>query len=403
MKIISVAMICLVVLSVKAQNREIVFKEADWKTQLATARKENKLIFFDAYTSWCGPCKMMAREVFTKDSIADLFNQTFVNVRYDMEKGEGLALKNKYGINVYPTYLFINEDGELVHKAVGSMSPKEFIKEAENALNPENTIFGLEKTFEKSGHSETSAVAYLDALDKAYESEKMSVISKEYFDALSKPALLEEHNWKLAIKYLNNPSSEAFSYLFANISALEAKYGADEADNYFKWTFFSAIYGIKNAYAKKNGTDLAKEKSKATRKLLAQGNGYSKIVLAKLELIELAASNQWSEYVAKVDAICTDKDFSKNQGDKSSLVIEAANDLITAAQAIYYGNTLNWADLIEKGNPELFTQIQLAELLKRVLKRQGKVAEAEAMAQKEKNLRNEAAEKRLMTPAMLKD
>ena len=40
-------MICLVVLSVKAQNREIVFKEADWKTQLATARKENKLIFFE--------------------------------------------------------------------------------------------------------------------------------------------------------------------------------------------------------------------------------------------------------------------------------------------------------------------------------------------------------------------
>ena len=125
--------------------------------------------------------------------------------------------------------------------------------------------------------------------------------------------------------------------------------------------------------------------------------------MVKLELIELAASNKWNKYVAKVDGVCTDEGFSKNPDDKSSLVIEAANDLVTAVQANYYENALKWADLIEKGNPELFTQIQLAELRKRVLKRQGKTAETEAMAQKEKDLRNEAAEKRLMTPAMMKD
>jgi len=403
MKIVSVAIICMAVLSATAQNREIVFNKAEWKTQLATAKKESKLIFFDAYTSWCGPCKVMAKEVFTKDSVADLFNQTFINVKYDMEKGEGVELKNKYAVSAYPTYLFINGDGEIVHKVVGGMSATEFIKEAENALNPENTVIGLGKKFEKSGHSEASAIAYLEALDKAYESEKKSEVSKIYFDDLAKPTLLEEHNWKLAVKYLTNPSSQAFGYLYANKAKLEEKYGVKEVGNYFKWTIFSAVYAIKDAYGKKSGTEIAKKKSEAIRKLLTHGEDYSKTVLLKLDLIELAALNQWDKYIAKIDMVCIDDDFSKNPGDKNSIVIEAANGLVNAAQVNYYNNALKWVDIIEKGGAELFTQIQIAELRKRVLKRQGKTAESETMAQKEKDLRKEAAEKRLMTPGMMKD
>ena len=145
MKKLLVVLICLITISAIAQNRKIEFKETIWKKNLENAKKQNKLIFFDAYTSWCGPCKMMAKDVFTKDSVADLFNQSFINVKYDMEKGEGISLKETYGVAAYPTYLFINGDGEIVHKIVGSMSPNEFINEANNALNPENTIYGLIK------------------------------------------------------------------------------------------------------------------------------------------------------------------------------------------------------------------------------------------------------------------
>jgi thiol:disulfide interchange protein len=129
MKKLLIGIACLTSLHAIAQNREISFKEADWKSQLATAKKDNKIIFFDAYTSWCGPCKMMAKDIFTRDSVADLFNQTFLNVKYDMEKGEGPELQKKYGVSAYPTYLFINADGEVVHKIVGSMPAKEFIAE----------------------------------------------------------------------------------------------------------------------------------------------------------------------------------------------------------------------------------------------------------------------------------
>ena len=47
------------------------------------------MIFLDAYASWCGPCKMLQKNVFTKKAVGDFYNSKFINVKMDMEKGEG--------------------------------------------------------------------------------------------------------------------------------------------------------------------------------------------------------------------------------------------------------------------------------------------------------------------------
>jgi thiol-disulfide isomerase/thioredoxin len=399
MKKLLIGIACLTSLSAAAQNREITFKEADWKTQLATAKKENKIIFFDAYTSWCGPCKMMAKDVFTKDNVADLFNQTFLNVKYDMEKGEGPALKDKYEVSAYPTYLFINGDGEVVHKIVGGMSAPEFIEEASKALKPESTTFGLAKKFNGGDHSQATAVAYMEALDKAYEADKMGAAAKVYFDGQPKASLMEDANWELALKYLNNPAAQSFTYLYANKAELEKKYGAEKVNNYFMRTISSSVYAIKRNYEKKTDLKAAAEKATAVRKLLSAGTDYSKPLLAQLDLSEFAAANKWDKFVSKVDAVWGDEDFK----NKAGFVITAANDVVTSAPAQYYKEALRWADQVERSNPNLFANIQLADLRKRTLKKQGKTAEAEVMANKAQELRKEAAQKGQMTPPMMKD
>lgn len=131
--IYTIVSICLFTFSVKAQT-EILFQNTKWDQVLAKAKAENKPIFIDVYTSWCGPCKMMAKNVFTQKSIADKFNSSFVNYKLDAEKGEGVSIASKYQVNAYPTYLFLNSDGSLIYRSIGSMTAEKFSSEADLAI-----------------------------------------------------------------------------------------------------------------------------------------------------------------------------------------------------------------------------------------------------------------------------
>jgi thioredoxin 1 len=100
----------------------IQFTSARWKDILKKAKVENKIIFLDAYASWCGPCKKLQREVFTRKDVGDYFNARFINVKMDMEVGEGPALAEVYPLEGYPTLLFIDGNGKIVRNVLGYMS-----------------------------------------------------------------------------------------------------------------------------------------------------------------------------------------------------------------------------------------------------------------------------------------
>src|SRR5690349_11740714 len=89
-----------------AQGIEFVHDKT-FQEILDIAKKENKLVFMDAYTSWCGPCKRMAANVFPDPEAGAFFNSNFINVKIDMEKGEGPGISGKYGVRAYPTLFWI--------------------------------------------------------------------------------------------------------------------------------------------------------------------------------------------------------------------------------------------------------------------------------------------------------
>ena len=112
----------------------IQFVDLPWAKVLEKAKKEKKIIFFDAYASWCGPCKMMQKNVFTRKDVGDYFNATFINVKKDMEIGEGPQLANRYPIEGYPTLFFVDGNGKLVTTHLGAiMDGPELIKFAKAA------------------------------------------------------------------------------------------------------------------------------------------------------------------------------------------------------------------------------------------------------------------------------
>ncbi len=98
----------------------IKFTESSWKEIVKKAKAEKKLIFMDAYTTWCGPCKMLQARVFPDKALGDFFNQNFVNAAIDMESDEGVRLSSIYEVQGYPSLFFIDPNtGKVVKMFLG--------------------------------------------------------------------------------------------------------------------------------------------------------------------------------------------------------------------------------------------------------------------------------------------
>lgn len=108
-------------------NGQISFFHGTWEEALKKAKAENKLIFVDAYASWCGPCKWMARNAFQDGDVGKFFNDNFINVKMDMERGEGPTFAGKYPVRAYPTLMFIDGDGKQAHKMEGALDASQLL------------------------------------------------------------------------------------------------------------------------------------------------------------------------------------------------------------------------------------------------------------------------------------
>jgi thioredoxin-related protein len=159
----------------------IKFEDTNFSTILAKAKKENKLIFVDAYASWCGPCKLMVKNVFPQKAVGDYYNSHFVNAKIDMEKGEGVDLAKKYNVKAFPTYLFIDGNGEVVHRTLGYVEENDFIQFAKDAGDPGKRLGTLKQKFE-AGEKDPEFLKNLAGLTIYNDAEFAGKVMERYFN-----------------------------------------------------------------------------------------------------------------------------------------------------------------------------------------------------------------------------
>lgn len=146
----------------------ITFAEGSWAEVVALAKQANKPIFIDVYTAWCGPCKVMAKNIFPQKEVGDKFNTGFINYKFDAEKGEGVELAKKYEVRAYPTFLMVDPKNlALIHKEVGALSINDFMAMADIALQKGGyiakgkSIEQYEQDFAKGERSPQFLLAYM--------------------------------------------------------------------------------------------------------------------------------------------------------------------------------------------------------------------------------------------------
>ena len=154
-------------IGVSAQNEEgIQFFHGTWEEALNEAKSQDKMLFVDVWASWCSPCKRMAAETFTQDVVGDYFNKHFVcyklmiDPKEKTEKEKAEALMKNYQVNAFPTLLWIDCNGDMLHSSVGYKKADELIAEAKIAQNPKKRFSTLLSKWENGDHSLETALKY---------------------------------------------------------------------------------------------------------------------------------------------------------------------------------------------------------------------------------------------------
>ena len=155
--------------SVLGFSQGIEFEHGTWKEVLEKAKQTNKPIFIDVYTSWCGPCKKMSKDIFPLAEVGKVYNANFVCYQIDAEKGVGIEIAKKYEVISYPTYLFIKADGTLFSRSGGSMEAEKFIavsKTAISDMNDPKPLSEWEKEYVEKKNDPTFLLDYINKLLK---------------------------------------------------------------------------------------------------------------------------------------------------------------------------------------------------------------------------------------------
>ena len=206
----------------------IEFLDAEWGEVLALAELEGKTVFLDAYTNWCRPCKVMEKEIFPRPDVGTLYNDNFLNVRMNMERGIGVKLAEQYQIIAYPTLLFINSDGTVSHRYAGYKDAGGFLKLGRDALSEEESMGTLAERFEEGERSEEFLKKYLSSSMDAGDNMQTTILDA-YLDT--------QENWntpeikQLIFQLTTSAHSPLFNYLIENKAAFVEQFGQSKVEN----------------------------------------------------------------------------------------------------------------------------------------------------------------------------
>lgn len=229
---------------VNAQEKTgIRFEEKSFADVLKKSAQSNKLVFVDAYTSWCVPCKWMDKNVFVNDTISTFYNANFVNFKQDMEKGEGPELRKKYNVTSYPTYLFLSSDGTVMHRSGSKMEAQEFLKLAQEVLDPKKTLPVLNAKYEQGNRSTPFMWDFMIALKQSRDP-RVSKIKDELLASLTDKQLISELGWNIMQQFPLNETDRLGKILIANQAKFENIGGKSNVQKIVDQMAISSLYGL---------------------------------------------------------------------------------------------------------------------------------------------------------------
>ena len=355
-----------------ATAQGIEFYHGTWAEAQEKAKSEGKLIFVDAYASWCGPCKRMSSTVFTQDKAGAFFNDNFINVKIDMEKPENAEFAGKYPVSAYPTLMFLDATGKLVTKDVGAKELEALLEFARKALGKTDKSADYEKAYTEGNRDPKLLYDYIKALNQA--GKPSLKVTNEFLN--TQPDLSTELNLRILFEGAVESDSRVYDMLAKNRDKVAPLVGEENLKTRFE---NAAKATVKKAIQFKNEDllDEAKTKMKSAVPERAAAFGFDS------DMKYYATTQDAKKYLKAVQAY--QKNIVKN--DPVHLV-ELVSTMINVfpKDKDVLNQAEKWADNAAENGENASYYLTLAQ----VYKQQGDKAKARATAEK---ARDKAGEK----------
>jgi thiol-disulfide isomerase/thioredoxin len=267
----------------------IKFFEGTLAELKAEAKKQNKPVFIDCFTTWCGPCKMLATKVFTDKTVADFYNKNFISYELDMEKGEGLDFAKEYKVKSYPTLIYFNTDGQILYRNSGAGSAAFFLNEGKRAADPERNAVALMAKY-KNGQKDTAFLKQFALTYASIDEDMTENVLKMYWKQVPLEKMDEPGIWEVFSAAENDIHSRAFSYVAKHRTQFYAKYDTTYVENILASRGDAAMTKaaeIKDEILFADGRKIITE-SKAT---------WAKENLSYLDMNYYSKMDMWNEFV----------------------------------------------------------------------------------------------------------
>lgn len=284
------------------------FEKLSFKEALAKAKTENKYLFIDCYTSWCGPCKQMREQILTQAIVGDYFNARFVSVEYDVEKEE-LELRKEFDVKVFPTYLILTPDGTLYHKLVGSsLTADDFIAKVKQGMIQENSLCFQTKLHASGKMNNEQLKNYYFLLKEIAERDRSVAVLNELAARLSKEERMQADYWFLIEN--QQYGDEGFLFVMENLEAIRKNVGDINIDLFLYRCFSGAIDTYLKALAE--GKSIEMEKTTKILKKLRQQLSIVDMknktsLLEQIDFLEAYLQNNSGKILHAIEIMTTSK------------------------------------------------------------------------------------------------
>ncbi|WP_316847616.1 thioredoxin fold domain-containing protein [Pedobacter psychrodurus] len=220
-----------------------------WAQAKGKAKKENKYLFVDCFTTWCSPCKKMKNEVFAQQKVGDFFNKNFVNIEVQMDKtakdnaeikawyADAAVIAKAYKVVAYPTYLIFSPDGELVHQMAGSQDADAFIADANKAFKPETRYLARVKKYQAGEKDPAFLKALAVAAAEAGDDDTKNKAAEDY--VASQKDLYSKENLEFLGRFTKSSKSKGFELILKDPDTVDAVLGKGRADEILKYVIMT--------------------------------------------------------------------------------------------------------------------------------------------------------------------